>query len=287
MTATPISLPIANRTHAADAQSSADLQTMRAVLQYALRDIMRNRWMLAYLLGILATTEILVRLTGSGVRALVGMLNLVLLVIPLVTITFGVIYWHSTREFNELLLAQPVRRRALWCGLYLGLVIPLTVALVAGLMLPMLWHGAIDAGTRPVLGAMLIAGVALTAVFGAIAMLIGTRIDDRLRSIGASLSVWLLMTALYDGAVLLVSTVYSDYPLERVMLGLTLANPVDLARTLIVLQTDSAALMGYTGAVVEHFLGSGIGIAVASAGLGVWIAVPAWLALRAFERRDF
>ena len=287
MMANPITQPIVNAAHGGHATGTADAQTMRAVLQYALRDIMRNRWMLAYLFGILATTEIMVRLTGSGARALVGMLNLVLLVIPLVTVTFGVIYWHSTREFNELLLAQPVRRRALWCGLYLGLVIPLVVAFVAGLMLPLLWHRAIDTETRPVLSAMLVAGVALTAVFGALAMLIGTRIDDRLRSIGASLSVWLLMTALYDGAVLLVSTVYSDYPLERVMLALTLANPVDLARTLIVLQTDSAALMGYTGAVVEQFLGSGIGIAVATAGLGVWIAVPAWLALRAFERRDF
>jgi len=86
---------------------------------------------------------------------------------------------------------------------------------------------------------------------------------------------------------LLVSTVFSDYPLERVMLVLTVANPVDLARTLIVLRTDTSALMGYTGAVVEQFLGSGLGTMAAALGLLLWIAVPAWLALRAFEKRDF
>ncbi|MEP6778862.1 MAG: ABC transporter permease subunit, partial [Gemmatimonadaceae bacterium] len=261
-------------------------QTMRAVLRYAIRDMLRNRWMLAYGVGIAGIVEVLFRTTGSGSRALIGILNLVLIIIPLVSVVFGVMYWHSTREFNELLLAQPVKRRALWSGLYLGLIVPLAIAYVAGIAAPLLLHRAIDAQTLPILVAMLLAGVALTAVFGALAMLIGTCVDDRLKGIGLSLAVWIAMTALYDGVVLLVSTTFSDYSLERTMLAFTITNPVDLARTIIVLRTDTSALMGYTGAVIEKFLGSGVGSLAAVVGLGLWIAVPAWLALRAFERRD-
>lgn len=262
-------------------------QTMRAVLRYAIRDMLRNRWMLAYGIGIAGIVEVLFRTTGSGSRALIGILNLVLIIIPLVSVVFGVMYWHSTREFNELLLAQPVKRRALWSGLYLGLIVPLALAYIAGITAPLLLHRAIDAQTLPILVAMLLAGVALTAVFGALAMLIGTCVDDRLKGIGVSLALWIAMTALYDGVVLLVSTSFSDYSLERTMLAFTIANPVDLARTVIVLRTDTSALMGYTGAVIEKFLGTGVGTLAAVLGLGLWIAVPAWLALRAFERRDF
>ncbi|MEP6762874.1 MAG: ABC transporter permease subunit [Gemmatimonadaceae bacterium] len=262
-------------------------QTMRAVLRYAIRDMLRNRWMLAYGVGIAGIVEVLFRTTGSGSRALIGILNLVLIIIPLVSVVFGVMYWHSTREFNELLLAQPVKRRALWSGLYLGLIVPLAIAYVAGITAPLLLHRAIDAQSLPILVAMLLAGVALTAIFGGLAMLIGTCVDDRLKGIGLSFAVWIAMTALYDGVVLLVSTSFSDYSLERTMLAFTIANPVDLARTTIVLRTDTSALMGYTGAVIEKFLGTGVGSLAAVAGLGLWIVVPAWLALRAFERRDF
>src|SRR5690606_13939541 len=101
-------------------------------------------------LGIL--TEALFQLGGSGERALTGLLNVALLLVPLVTMVFGVVYWHSAREFTELLLAQPVPRHALWYGLYLGLVLPLLGALVVGISLPLLLHGAITVSLLPLLG---------------------------------------------------------------------------------------------------------------------------------------
>ena len=53
---------------------------------------------------------------------------------------------------------------------------------------------------------------------------------------------------------------WSDYPLELPLLGLTLLNPVDLGRVLLLLQFDNAALLGYTGAVFERFFGSALGM---------------------------
>lgn len=139
----------------------------------------------------------------------------------------------------------------------------------------------------PLLLTTLGSGVALTFVFGGLALLIGVRVDDRLRGVALALAAWLLLTVVYDGLVLMVATTFADYPLERPMLLLTLFNPVDLARTLIVMQSDMAALMGYTGAVMNRFLGSLLGTAIAVAGLVIWILIPAWAGRRAFERRDF
>lgn len=257
------------------------------VLRHELRSLRHNRGVLFAAIGMLVMTEVVLRLTGTAPRALVTMLNLVLLVVPLVVLMIGVISWHAAREFNELLLAQPVRRRDLFNALYLALVAPLAAAFSIGLLVPLLVHRAVSPDDMQLLAAVLGSGVALTFIFGGLALLIGVRVDDRLRGVSVALGLWLLLTVAYDGAVLLIATVFSDYPLERPMLLVTLFNPVDLSRTLIVLQSDAAALMGYTGAVMHRFLGSGLGTMAAIAGMAVWIFIPAWAGRRAFERRDF
>jgi Cu-processing system permease protein len=71
------------------------------------------------------------------------------------------------------------------------------------------------------------------------------------------------------------------------MIALMLLNPVDLARVLLLMQLDVAALMGYTGAVFQRFFGSDIGTAVVMTALATWVAAPVLLGLRAFNRRDF
>ena len=86
------------------------------IVRYVLLDVMRNRWVLGYAVFFFALTDVLLRLGGSGPRALLSLLNVVVLLIPLVTIVFGTIYWHGAREFNELLLSQPVERRSVGGG---------------------------------------------------------------------------------------------------------------------------------------------------------------------------
>lgn len=263
------------------------MSTIFKIMRYVLMDVLRNRWVIGYALFFLAVTDVLLRLGGSGPRALLSLLNVVVLLIPLVTIVFGTIYWHGAREFNELLLSQPVARTTLFHGLFAGLVIPLSVAFVVGVSIPVMVHRAADAETLPLLALMLVAGCALTAVFGALAVLIAGLVDDRLKGLGLALGVWLLMTVAYDGLVLWVAMAYQDYPLEGTMLALTFANPVDLARVLLVLRFDVSALMGYTGAVMQRLLGSPMGILAAVGGLALWTLAPGLLALRAFKRRDF
>jgi Cu-processing system permease protein len=129
-----------------------------------LLDVLRNRWIVGYALFFLVVTDALLRLDGTGARALVSLLNVVLLLVPLVTIVFGTMYWHGAREFNELLLTQPIDRSSLFHGLFAGLVLPLSAAFVAGVSIPFVVHGALENPGSFLL--LLLAGVALTAVIG-------------------------------------------------------------------------------------------------------------------------
>ncbi|MNC91070.1 hypothetical protein D3C83_72600 [compost metagenome] len=71
------------------------------------------------------------------------------------------------------------------------------------------------------------------------------------------------------------------------MLAMMLANPVDLARVVVLTELDAATLMGYTGALFNRAFGSALGLAIAAMVLAMWCAAPLALAARRFRMRDF
>jgi Cu-processing system permease protein len=161
------------------------------------------------------------------------------------------------------------------------------VGIVAGVGLPFVFRGASAAAQPAMLASLLAAAVALTLVFTAIAFCIALACTDRLRGLGTAIGVWMLGAIVYDGLVMAAVAAFSGHPLERPMLALTLANPIDLARVALLLQLDVSALMGYTGAVFQQWLGGGTGTLVAALALLLWIAAPLWFGLRAFRAKDF
>src|SRR5690606_35610978 len=98
---------------------------------------------------------------------------------------------------------------------------------------------------------------------------------------------WLILTILYDALIMFVIAMFAEYPLERPVLALTLANPVDLGRIILVLSADESAMMGFTGALYRQFFGSSLGIWVSIAMLGLWASVPVWIGRRRFVSKDF
>lgn len=232
------------------------MRTTRRVLKYELHNVVRSRAVLVYTVFLFLLTDVLFRFGGEGPRVVLSLLNVVLLFVPLVSVVFGTMYVYSAREFTELLLAQPVGRRSLFAGLYLGLALPLAGAFLAGVGLPFVIHARPEAALWGPLGMLLTAGLLLTFVFTAVAMLLATLFDDRAKGLGGAILIWLGCAILYDGLILLLITMFRDYPLERPVLVLTLLNPIDLGRVLLLLQFDTAALMGYTGAVFERFFGT-------------------------------
>jgi Cu-processing system permease protein len=180
--------------------------TAITVFRYELQDLRRSRWVMGYALCLLLLTEALLRFAGGGPRAVLSLMNVVLAVVPLVSVVFGTMYLYGSRNFIELLLAQPVGRGSLFVGLYAGLAVPLAAGFLLGVGLPFVWDGA---GEGP------------------------------------------------------------------------------LAGPLLLLRLDTAALMGYTGAVFERFFGSLLGMVLTIGALLLWCAGPLLAARQRFCRKDF
>jgi Cu-processing system permease protein len=263
------------------------MSTMRKILRYQLRDVARSRAVLLYGVLLLAMTHTVLYFGGGGARAVLSLLNVILIVVPMVSLVFGTVYLYGAREFIELLLTQPLGRRPIFAGLWSGLTLPLVAAFVLGVSLPFLWSGSLGRELVLPLTVLLVSGALLTAAFTAIATWIATRFDDRAGGMGAALAVWFLVAIAWDGVILLIVATLGDLPLQVPLLGIAMANPVDAARIGLVLALDAPALMGYTGAVMQRAVGIEGGLALTFLALCCWTFVPLLLARRRFGRKDF
>ena len=171
--------------------------------------------------------------------------------------------------------------------MYGGLALPLSAAFALGVTLPVIFFWSTIEGAAGLLATLVATGVVLTLVFVAVAFVVANSVEDRVRGMSLAILVWLVATVLYDGVLLYVVNVFSEYPLEIPVLVLALLNPVDLARIVLLLNFDISALMGYTGAVFERFFGSWVGIGISGTALLVWLAVPLWIGSRRFRKKDF
>lgn len=254
---------------------------MFKIAKYVLYDILRNRIVLGYAAFLFAASLTFFNLEGDGAKSIMSLLNIVLIVAPLVSVIFSTIHFYNSYEFIELLVAQPVSRRTILTAEYAGVSGALVAAFLFGIGLPVAVFAPDVRGATLVL-----VGVLLTLVFVSLAFLAAVLTRDKARGIGLALLLWFCFSILYDGFVLVMLFALSDYPLEKFTLVITFLNPVDLGRILMLLQLDVSALMGYTGAVFNEFLGSVAGVALAYFCLALWVVLPMLWAQRVFRKKD-
>jgi len=258
------------------------------ILRNEFNTLFRAKWVLGYGLIFLLLTDTLFRFAGGGTEVWVSVSNIMLLLIPIISLIYGILYIYQSRDYLELLLTQPVNRSTLFWGLYTGISAPLTIAFIIGSALPLSWHGGLADGSASQLFLVLALGSLLTFIFVGLGFLMGLLFyDDKIKGFGFSIVIWLFMAVIYDGLIMVIIFMFGDYPLETGIIAVTMLNPMDLARILILMEFDISALMGYTGAVFNQFFGTSLGTLTSFGMLSLWLVIPAWTGLRVFKKKDF
>lgn len=254
---------------------------MFKISKYVLYDILRNKVVIAYTAFLFIVSMSLFQMEENSSKAVLSLLNIVLIVVPLVSMVFSTIHWYNSYEFIELMLTQPISRKKVLWSEYTGISSSLVTAFLIGVGVPVVIYDFNSTGL-----ALLLIGSLLTLVFTSIAFLTSVKSKDKARGIGAALLLWFYFALIYDGLVLTILFAFSDYPMEKITLLLSSLNPIDLGRIYLMLQMDVSALMGYTGATYKDFFGSSLGLFYTLGIMVIWIAVPVLLAVRSFNRKD-
>lgn len=254
---------------------------MKKIIKYVILDILRNKIVLIYTLFLLAISLSVFNLEDNTSKGLLSLLNIVLIIVPLVSIIFSTIYVYNSAEFIELLVSQPLKRKRIWLSLFTGLAGSLSFAFFIGGGIPVILYAPTETGFTMIIMALL-----LSVIFVAIAMFAVVITRDKAKGIGVAILLWLYFSLLFDGIILFVLFQFQDYPMEKAMIVLSSFNPIDLGRILILLKMDVSALMGYTGAIFKDYFGTRTGLTIAIVIMILWIAVPAWFSTRKFMRKD-
>lgn len=244
-------------------------------------DIVKSKMVIAYavLLAILCFSAF--NLEDNSTKGVLTVQSIILLTVPLVSIIFSTIYLYNSNEFIELLLSQPVQRSKIWISLFTGLSFSLLTAFLISGGIPLLLYAPLNLALM-----MILIGSLITIIFVAIASLCAMLTRDKAKGIGIAILIWLFFALLFDGLLLFLLFQFSDYPIEKPMIALASLSPVDLSRILMQLHMDVSAMMGYTGAIFKNFFGNAAGLAIALLLLVLWIAIPFWISLRKFNKKD-
>lgn len=230
---------------------------------------------------------------GHGVqdfsRTAVSLVQIVLLLVPLASLVFGGLALTPERGAAELLYSQPVHRGAILLGRMLGVWLALAAAEAIGFGLAgvvMQYQAGPDGLSR--YGALVVTTVVITGVFLAIATLLASiNAGRRTRVLAAALVIWFVTVVMFDVAVLGIASLLRSGSASRLLITATLINPVDAARTGLLLAIEGTAAFGAASLALLRFTGgAGMAAALVALSLVAWLIAPLMVAVRALSRAD-
>ncbi|MCA9860320.1 MAG: ABC transporter permease subunit, partial [Thermomicrobiales bacterium] len=258
---------------------------------------LRNRWFALYtvLFAILIIGFVAVALSGSSLtgqagfgRTSAGLLNLLLLMVPLIALTIGAQLIAAERQDRSLdyLLAQPLTPLEVYIGKFLGAAVTLMLMLLIGFG----GAGAVMAvrGGSGGTGSFLVL-VALTLLLGLAMLSVGYLISSFSRqtaaALGIALTMWLLFVIVGDLGIMGSSMVLGLSP--ESMLSLTALNPLNVYKMAGVdLLHTSLDVLGPAGIYAVDRFGSTYTYLMLGL-LALWVIVPLPIGYWLFKRTDF
>ena len=271
-------------------------RNIATVARRELREAITSRWFLLYTLsfaglGLAVSYVSAVGAGGAGLsgfgRTTAGLINLVLLVVPLMALTAGAGSIASDRERGMLayLLAQPVGRSEVLLGKFLGLAGALLACLCLGLgscAAILAWKGE---ATRP--SSMIwLAGLSFVLALGmlGLGMLISVLARRVSVAVGTAIFLWLVLVFVTDLG-LMAGTMAFKLSIQK-LFALSLVNPLQVFK-MWSLHAVGASLdvLGPAGLYASEEYGRVLP-AVFGACLAAWVVAPLAVASVAFSRRS-
>ena len=263
-----------------------------------LRDGFRNRWVAAAVI-VLAILALALSILGSAptgsVRVseldirVISLASLSVYLIPLIALmlSYDALVGEFERGTMMLLLAYPVTRWQIILGKFLGHVMILMIAILAGyggtvLILTLATGGGIEGWQA--YAAMMASSLVLGAVFIALGYFVSVIVRERATAVGAAIGLWLVFVVLYDLLLFGLLTMDEEQKIGQQLFSmLMLVSPTDTYRVLnLSLFEGVSEAAGIAGVASE----AGLGATLLVSSMLVWIVLPLGATVLIFQRRE-
>jgi Cu-processing system permease protein len=261
-----------------------------------LRDAVRSRWFMLYTLAfaalglgvsfVSATASGSAGLAGYG-RTSAGLINLVILVVPLMGLCAGAGAIASDRERGMLayVLAQPVTRFEVLLGKYLGLAAALLASLCLGFgacACVLAWQGSPTSPSSMLwmTGLSFLLALAMLSV-GMLVSVLARKVSV---AMGTAVFLWLTLAFVSDLG-LMAGTLALRLKIQT-LLALSFVNPLQVFKMWALHSVDASLdVLGPAGLYAFEEYGHRLHILLGAC-LAAWIVLPICIAAMVFPRRS-
>ncbi|MFN3599196.1 MAG: NosY protein [Aquificaceae bacterium] len=213
------------------------------LIRYELYDLFKSKWMVGIFVFYLLLTYTLLYFGQDPTKAIISHNNIALITLPLFSLFLSAVYFYDNINFIEFILTQPVKRLSLFLSIFISLSLSLSIGFLLGSYLPFYYFLSFDL----IYTKSLFTTALLVPLFVSLGLFLALLERDRLKGIGLLLLLWLFFSALYDSILLYFIITFSEYPLEKFFILFTLANPIDLIRLNLLMDTGLYEIIGFVG----------------------------------------
>jgi len=271
------------------------LQETATIARKEVRDALRNRWFLIYTaaFAVLSLALAWLSLAGTGRygfagfgKTTAGLINLVLLIVPLMALTIGSgsIAGERERRTLEYLLSQPVTRGEVLLGKFLGLAAALCASICLGFGLAaaaisMQGGGGESKAFAAFLGLTLLLCLAMLGL----GLLVSVLSSRTAVAAGVALFLWLALVFFSDLGLIGGTVAFRLQVTD--LFRLSLLNPLQVFKmSAINCLPTTMDVLGPAGQYARHTFGDRLYL-LFGLSLGAWTVVPIAAALLLFRRR--
>lgn len=257
------------------------MNQFKTLLGYEMRGITSSRWFLFYVISFNVILYVLHYFANQTEQIYASTLNAVLYVHFIAVLIFSTLNWQHSTDFVALVLSQPVNRRDVFWARLIAFIV--CVSLFTGFSLILQLGAMLSLGQ---LQNLLLAQILIQAVAAGMGFCIAIAVEDRLKAISV-VGVWIVLFAFaLDAFTLTIMIQFSNFPLEKAVLGLSLFNPLALLKYQSLMEQNNSLWLGYAGVLLTRAWKSGVLQIASTLALTVWIFLPTLAGAWWFNKKD-
>ncbi|WP_017754183.1 ABC transporter permease [Calidifontibacillus oryziterrae] len=273
-----------------------NLHTIKVLVEKEILDSIRNRWFYTFLTIFMLLSLSIIYLgifksSGLGFESFnkttASLLNLILFLIPMITLLLGGTSISGEKEQGtmNLMLSKPISATELIIGKYLGIATALIFSIMIGFGL----MGMIVAFKVSVVDAkaylyFVLLSALLSLAFLSISILISVLVSKRITAIIVSTIVWFFFILIYDLVVMAFASFFKGTSMAIFLLISILLNPADSIRILAIVKLGGQTIFGPSLVELTRMITNVSSEVIILTGIVAWIIVPLLLSVFFFKR---
>ena len=270
---------------------------VREIAKQELIISIRNKWTIifAVVFGVLVLSISYFGIMAEGFsgmqnfsRTSASILNLVLYIVPLISLTMGTLSFTGDKGSTELLFSQPISRTEILAGKLTGIFASIAFSTLIGYAIAgvVIISSSGFEGFLPYLSLVLLS-LFLSLVFLSIAILVAILNRRKSKAFGITLFLWFFFVLFYDLLVIGVSLFFSGQVANQFLFFSLFGNPVDMVRVASLIILDNVTIFGAAGAALLRFLGGDVlSVLLLVLALSFWFMIPFYLSKKLVARQD-